>query len=121
MLLNLFVKDHNDWQPLFAVLTLYKYISFISDGINFVEFGLFDILNNIIDIDNEEIRNLIIKILDKALSADMINSVKVSTIMNIFDKFIDLNGKYDDIDIGVKDYLNCLYNFTSYFKKKTSE
>ena len=118
MLLNLFVKDHNDWQPLFAVLTLYKYISFISDGINFVEFGLFDILNNIIDIDNEEIRNLIIKILDKALSADMINSVKVSTIMNIFDKFIDLNGKYDDIDIGVKDYLNCLYNFTNYFKKR---
>ena len=118
MLLNIFMKDHIDWQPLFAMLTLYKYISFISDGINFVEFGLFDIINNIIDIENEEIRNLIIKILDKALSADMINSVKVSVVMKIFDKFIDLNGKYDDIDIGVKDYLNCLYNFTNYFKNR---
>ena len=118
MLLNLFVKDFTDWQPLFAILTLYKYISFISDGINFVEFGLFDILNKIIDIENEEIRNLIIKILDKALSAEMIDSVKVEVIMNIFDKFIDLNGKYDDIDIGVKDYLDCLYNFTNYFKKR---
>ena len=118
MLLNIFIDDNNDWQPLFAILTLYKYISFISDGINFVEFGLFDILNNIIDIENEEIRNLIIKILDKALSADMINEVKISTVMTIFDKFIDLNGKYDDIDIGVKDYLDCLYNFTNYFNKR---
>ena len=48
----------------------------------------------------------------------MIDSVKVEVIMNIFDKFIDLNGKYDDIDIGVKDYLDCLYNFTNYFKKR---
>ena len=118
MLLDIFVKDKNDWQPLFAILTLYKYISFISDGINFAEFGLFDILNNIIDTDNEEIRNLIIKILDKTLSADMINQIKIDTIMGIFDKFIDLNGKYDDIDIGVKDYLNCLYNFTNYFRKR---
>ena len=118
MLLNIFIKDKNDWQPLFAILTLYKYISFISDGINFVEFGLLDILNNIIDTDNEEIRNLIIKILDKALSADMINQIKIDTIMCIFDKFVDLNGKYDDIDIGVKDYLNCLYNFTNYFRKR---
>ena len=118
MLLNIFTKDTNDWQPLFAILTLYKYISFISDGINFVEFGLLDILNNIIDTDNEEIRNLIIKILDKALSADMINRIKIDTIMTIFDKFVDLNGKYDDIDIGVKDYLNCLYNFTNYFRNR---
>ena len=118
MLLNIFIKDKSDWQPLFAILTLYKYISFISDGINFVEFGLLDILNNIIETDNEEIRNLIIKILDKALSADMINKIQIGTIMSIFDKFIDLNGKYDDIDIGVKDYLNCLYNFTIYFRNR---
>ena len=118
MLLDLFVKVKNDWQPLFAMLTLYKYISFNSDGINFVEFGLFDIINNIIDTDNEEIRNLIIKILDKALSAAMIDEVKIEVILGIFDKFVDLNGKYDDIDIGVKDYLNCLYNFTNYFRKR---
>ena len=40
----------------------------------------------------------------------MINNVEIKIVMGIFDKFIDLNGKYDDIDIGVKDYLNCLYN-----------
>ena len=118
MLLDIFVKDNNDWQPLFAILTLYKYISFISDDINFADFGLFNILNNIIDTENEEIRNLVIKILDKALSADMINNVEIKIVMGIFDKFIDLNGKYDDIDIGVKDYLNCLYNFTIYFQKR---
>ena len=43
MLLDIFVKDNNDWQPLFAILTLYKYISFISDDINFADFGLFNI------------------------------------------------------------------------------
>ena len=48
----------------------------------------------------------------------MIDEVKIDVILGIFDKFIDLNGKYDDIDIGVKDYLNCLYNFTNYFRKR---
>ena len=37
MLLDIFFKEKNDWQPLFAILTLYKYISFNSDGINFVK------------------------------------------------------------------------------------
>ena len=118
MLLDIFFKEKNDWQPLFAILTLYKYISFNSDGINFVKFGLFDILNKIIDSEIEEIRNLIIKILDKSLSATMIEDVKIDLILIIFDKFINLNGKYDDIDIGVKDYLSCLYNFTKYFRKR---
>ena len=118
MLLNIFFKDEHDWQPLFAILTLYKYISFNSDGTIFVEFGLFNILNNIIDTDKEEIRDLIIKILDKSLAADMINQIHVEMIMGIFNKFIDLIKNYDDIDIGVKDYFSCLYNFTNYFRKR---
>ena len=118
MLLNIFFKDEHDWQPLFAILTLYKYISFNSDGKIFVEFGLFNILNNIIDTDKEEIRDLIIKILDKSLQAEMINQIQVEIIMGIFYKFIDLIENYDDIDIGVKDYFSCLYNFTNYFRNR---
>ena len=118
MLLNIFFKDNKDWQPLFAILTLYKYISFNSDGTIFVEFGLFHILNKIIDTDKEEIRDLIIKILDKSLAAEMINQIPIKIIMGIFNKFIDLIQKYDDIDIGVKDYFSCLYNFTNYFRNR---
>ena len=118
MLLNIFFKDENDWQPLFAILTLYKYISFNSDGAIFVEFGLFNILYNIIDTDKEEIRDLIIKILDKSLAAEMINQINIDIIKGIFNKFIDLIQNYDDIDIGVKDYFSCLYNFTNYFRKR---
>ena len=118
MLLNIFFKDEHDWQPLFAILTLYKYISFNSDGTIFVEFGLFNILNNIIGTDKEEIRDLIIKILDKTLAAEMINQIHVEIIIGIFYKFIDLIKNYDDIDIGVKDYFSCLYNFTNYFRKR---
>ena len=118
MLLNIFFKDENDWQPLFAILTLYKYISFNSDGAIFVEFGLFNILYNIIDTDKEEIRDLIIKILDKSLAAEMINQINIDIIKGIFNKFIDLIQNYDDIDIGVKDYFSCLYNFTNYFRNR---
>ena len=118
MLLNIFFKDIKNWQPLFSILTLYKYISFNSDGIIFVEFGLFNILNNIISTDREEIRDLIIKILDKSLASEMIDKIPVEIIMGIFNKFIDLIKHYDDIDIGVKDYFSCLYNFTNYFRKK---
>ena len=117
MLLNIF-KDEADWQPLFAILTLYKYISFNSDGIIFVNFGLFNILNNIIETEKEEIRDLIIKILDKSLMAEMIDKIPVEIIMGIFNKFIGLIQNYDDIDIGVKDYFSCLYNFTNYFRKR---
>ena len=118
MLLNIFFKDIKNWQPLFSILTLYKYISFNSDGIIFVEFGLFNILNNIISTDREEIRDLIIKILDKSLASEMIDKIPVEIIMGIFNKFIDLIKHYDDIDIGVKDYFNCLYNFTNYFRNR---
>ena len=118
MLLKLFIKNEKDWQPLFAILTLYKYISFNSDGIIFVEFNLFNILYSIMNTDKEEIRDLIIKILDKTLAAEMINQIKVEIIMDIFNKFIDLIQNYDDIDIGVKDYFSCLYNFTNYFRKR---
>ena len=118
MLLNIFFKDKDDWHPLFAILTLYKYISFNSDGIIFVKFGLFNILNNIIDTDKEEIRDLIIKILDKSLSEEMIDKIEVEVIMGIFNKFVGLIQNYDDIDIGVKDYFSCLYNFTKYFSKR---
>ena len=117
MLLKI-LKDNNDWQPLFAILTLYKYVSFNSDGIIFVEFELFNILNSIIYTDKEEIRDLIIKILDKTLAAEMINQINVEIIKEIFDKFIDLIQNYDDIDIGVKDYFSCLYNFTNYFRNR---
>ena len=118
MLLKIFKKDEKDWQPLFSILTLYKYISFNSDGKIFVEFGLFNILYEIMNTDKEEIRDLIIKILDKSLVAEMITQIKVEIIMNIFNKFIELIQNYDDIDIGVKDYFSCLYNFTNYFRKK---
>ena len=118
MLLNIFFKDENNWQPLFSILTLYKYISFNSDGIIFVEFGLFNILNSKISTDREEIRDLIIKILDKSLASEMINKIPVEIIMGIFNKFIDLIKHYDDIDIGVKDYFSCLYNFTNYFRSR---
>ena len=118
MLLNIFFKDKDDWHPLFAILTLYKYISFNSDGIIFVKFGLFNILYNIIDTDKEEIRDLIIKILDKSLVEKMIDQIDVNVIMGIFNKFVDLIHNYDDIDLGVKDYFSCLYNFTQYFSKR---
>ena len=118
MLLNRFFKDKDDWHPLFAILTLYKYISFNSDGFIFVKYGLFDILYNIIDTDKEEIRDLIIKILDKSLVEEMIDHINAEVIMGIFNKFVDLIHNYDDIDLGVKDYFSCLYNFTKYFSKR---
>ena len=118
MLLKIFKEYKGDWQPLFAILTLYKYISFNSDGSIFVEFDLFNILNTIMNTDKEEIRDLIIKILDKTLAAEMINQINVEIIMDIFNKFIGLIHNYDDIDIGVKDYFSCLYNFTNYFRKR---
>ena len=118
MLLKIFKEIKKDWQPLFAILTLYKYISFNSDGSIFVEFDLFNILNTIMNTDKEEIRDLIIKILDKTLAAEMINQINVEIIMDIFNKFIGLIHNYDDIDIGVKDYFSCLYNFTNYFRKR---
>ena len=118
MLINIFYNDKKDWQPLFSILTLYKYTSFTSNGNVFVELGLLNILNNIIDTDTEEIRDLIIKIIDKSLVAEMIEHIQIETILKIFDKFIILIQKYDDIDIGVKDYISCLYNFTNYFQNK---
>ena len=117
LLLRKLSKNNKEWQPLFTILTLYKYISFNTDGLIFVENGLFNILLEIIEkTDVEEIRNLVIKILDKFLQTDMMMKIDKNIIKEVFYKFVDLLQNFDDIDIGVKDFFSCLYNFINFFR-----
>ena len=118
LLLQKLSKNNEDWQPLFTILTLYKYISFNTDGLIFAEKGLFNILLEIIEkTEIEEIRNLVIKILDKFLQTDMMMKIDKKIVKEVFFKFVDLLQNFDDIDIGVKDFMCCLYNFINFFRK----
>ena len=57
------------------------------------------------------------KILDKFLQTDMMMKIDKKIVKEVFFKFVDLLQNFDDIDIGVKDFMCCLYNFINFFRK----
>lgn len=89
------------------------------------EYSIFSLIENLMKIDSEEIVNVTIQILDRLMekfnkenyNSDHINISKdKSKIISIFKSFIVLINNYDDIEVGVKYYFNCLHNFIIFFK-----
>ncbi len=89
------------------------------------EFSIFSLIESLMKIDSEEIINITIQILDKIMekfnkenyNSDHINISKdKNKIISIFKNFILLINNYDDIEVGVKYYFNCLHNFIIFFK-----
>ena len=114
-LMNLFYDTQNDWQPLFAILTFYKFL-FLNEIYIADKKNLFDSLFKILHSNYDDIITLIIQILDKILEANSKNMfLSMEQVSKMFIQFIKLIKKYDDIESGVKYYFNCLYNFINYY------
>ena len=114
-LMNILYDNHNDWQPLFAILTFYKFL-FLNEIYIDDKKNLFDSLFKILHSNYEDIITLIIQILDKILEANSKNMfLSMEQVSKMFIQFIKLIKKYDDIESGVKYYFNCLYNFIAYY------
>ena len=112
-----FFNIKKDWQPLFAVLLLFKYM-FISSNEKFNKDKekVFSMLSTLMSTDSEDILNLLILILDKILESNSSSHfISSNAITEIFFTFIKLINRYDDIESGVRYYFNCLYNFIFYF------
>ena len=110
-LMNLFYDTQNDCQPLFAILTFYKFL-FLNEIYIADKKNLFDSLFKILHSNYDDIITLIIQILDKILEANSKNMfLSMEQVSKMFIQFIKLIKKYDDIESGVKYYFNCLYNF----------
>lgn len=99
--------------------------SFFNFSFSNKEYSIFSLIEDLMRIDSEEIVNITIQILDKLMekfnkenyNSEHINiSNDKNKIISIYKNFILLINKYDDIEVGVKYYFNCLHNFIIFFK-----
>ena len=107
----------NEWTNLYSILLFYKYI-FLTKLFIYDKKEIFENLIKNFDSSFEDIINLIIQIFDKILEYNLENNfLNFEIIEKFFLKFTKILKKYDDIESGVKYYLNCLYNFINFFIK----
>lgn len=128
-LLNSFARFKKDWQPLFAVLTLVKYLVISPSAtcpliIN--QKDLFSLPTEMMKSESEDILNLCVIILDKVLSINLSSppekrTLSIEEVSQMFFVFIKLISRYDDIESGVRYYFNCLSNFVFFFLDETKD
>jgi len=116
-----FIKE-NDWQGIFTVLLFIKHFQNSEREENYSVFlenrtNLLSSISQFLEYDSEEIINLTIQILEKVL-LDNHNFIYEK---KIFEDFLDLIKRYDDIDKGVIHYFKCLVKFVNFFVFSTNQ
>jgi len=118
-------SNHNNIYNNHNHMLLFAKNSFFNFSFSNKEYSIFSLIESLMKIDSEEIVNITIQILDKLMekfntenyNSDHINiSKEKPKIISIFKSFILLINNYDDIEVGVKYYFNCLHNFIVFFK-----